>query len=71
MTPRHRAQPGRPWASSLTRAHLTGSPHYPLSALPRARAVYLIGRELEMTADVALHLRADDAELTRRLQAVH
>jgi len=30
-----------------------------------------IGPELEMTADVALHLQADDAELTRRLQTVH
>jgi hypothetical protein len=35
----------------------------------QARAVYLIGRELEMTADVALHLKADDAELMRRLLA--
>ena len=40
-------------------------------ALPRACAVDLIGPELEMTADVALHLQADDAELTRRLQTVH
>ena len=30
-----------------------------------------IGPELEMTADVALHLQADDTELTRRLQTVH
>ena len=35
----------------------------------RARAVYLIGRELEMTADVALHLQADDGELMCRLLA--
>src|SRR6476620_5201393 len=44
-----------------------------LAGIPRnmhqARAVYLIGRELEMTADVALHLQADDGELTRRLLA--
>src|ERR1700730_2105726 len=44
-----------------------------LDGIPRnmqqARAVYLIGRELGMTADVALHLQADDAELTRRLLA--
>ena len=44
-----------------------------LDGIPRnmhqARAVYLIGRELEMTADVALHLKADDAELMRRLLA--
>jgi len=44
-----------------------------LDGIPRnmhqARAVYLIGRELGMTADVALHLQADDAELMRRLLA--
>src|SRR6202162_2635967 len=44
-----------------------------LDGIPRtmqqARAVYLMGRELGMTADVALHLQADDAELTRRLLA--
>jgi adenylate kinase len=37
--------------------------------MQQARATYLIGRELGMTADVALHLQADDAELTRRLLA--
>jgi adenylate kinase len=46
---------------------------YVLDGIPRnieqARALYRIGRELEMTADVALHLKADDAELTRRLLA--
>ena len=31
--------------------------------MQQARATYLIGRELEMTADVALHLPAGDAEL--------
>jgi adenylate kinase len=44
-----------------------------LDGIPRnmqqARAVYLIARELGMTADVALHLQADDAELMRRLLA--
>jgi adenylate kinase len=44
-----------------------------LDGIPRnmrqARAVYQIGRELGMTADVALHLRASDAELIRRLLA--
>jgi adenylate kinase len=35
----------------------------------QARAVYLIGRELGMTADVALHLQAGDGELMRRLLA--
>src|SRR6266568_4812979 len=44
-----------------------------LDGIPRnmqqARAVYLIGRELGMTADVALHLQAGDKELMRRLLA--
>ena len=44
-----------------------------LDGIPRtmaqARAAYLIGRDLGMAADVALHLQADDAELTRRLLA--
>src|SRR5258708_20527892 len=44
-----------------------------LDGIPRnlrqARAAYLIGRELGMTADVALHLDAGDAEVTRRLLA--
>jgi len=46
---------------------------YVLDGIPRtmaqARAAYDIARELGMTADVALHLQADDAELTRRLLA--
>ena len=46
---------------------------YVLDGIPRnmeqARAAYELGRELGMTADVALHLQADDAELTRRLLA--
>jgi len=46
---------------------------YVLDGIPRnieqARAAYKIGLELGMTADVALHLEADDAELTRRLLA--
>jgi adenylate kinase len=44
-----------------------------LDGIPRtmaqARAAYLIGRDLGMTADVALHLQAGDAELSRRLLA--
>ena len=44
-----------------------------LDGIPRnieqARAAYEIGLELGMTADVALHLDADDAEVTRRLLA--
>src|SRR5215469_16869421 len=46
---------------------------YVLDGIPRnmeqARAAYEIGRELGMTADVALHLQVDDAEVTRRLLA--
>jgi adenylate kinase len=46
---------------------------YVLDGIPRnmyqARAAYRIGTELEMTADVALHLQADDGELMRRLLA--
>src|SRR6266852_8588752 len=46
---------------------------YLLDGIPRnmtqARATYQIARELGMTADVALHLQADDAELMRRLIA--
>jgi len=44
-----------------------------LDGIPRnmqqARAAYLMGRELGMTADVALHLQASDVELMRRLLA--
>jgi len=44
-----------------------------LDGIPRnmqqARAAYEMGRELDMTADVALHLQADDGELVRRLLA--
>jgi len=46
---------------------------YVIDGIPRnmeqARAAYQIALELGMTADVALHLQADDAELTRRLLA--
>jgi adenylate kinase len=46
---------------------------YVLDGVPRtmdqARATYQIGLELGMTSDVALHLKADDDELVRRLLA--
>jgi adenylate kinase len=46
---------------------------YVLDGMPRtmtqARALYEIARELEMTANVALHLKAGDEELMRRLLA--
>jgi adenylate kinase len=46
---------------------------YVLDGMPRnmaqARALYEVGLGLEMTANVALHLKADDEELTRRLLA--
>jgi adenylate kinase len=46
---------------------------YVLDGVPRnmeqARALYAVGRDLDMTANVALHLKADDEELVRRLLA--
>jgi adenylate kinase len=46
---------------------------YVLDGIPRnieqARATYRIAHELEMTANVALHLQADDGELVSRLLA--
>ena len=46
---------------------------YVLDGMPRnmtqARALYDISRSMGMTANVALHLKADDEELTRRLLA--
>jgi adenylate kinase len=57
---------------AITAAKAAGG-GYVLDGIPRnmaqARAAYDIARELGMTADVALHLQADDAELTRRLLA--
>jgi adenylate kinase len=50
-----------------------GGRGYVLDGVPRnmaqARATYQIGLRLGMTADVALHLKADDRELVRRLLA--
>jgi adenylate kinase len=37
--------------------------------MPQAKALYEVARKLGMTADVALHLKADDDELVRRLLA--
>jgi adenylate kinase len=46
---------------------------YVLDGMPRnmaqARALYQVGLSLDMTANVALHLQADDDELIRRLLA--
>ena len=46
---------------------------YVLDGLPRtieqAHATYRMAKELGVTADVALHLEVDDAEVTRRLLA--
>ncbi len=46
---------------------------YVLDGMPRtmaqARALYEVARGLDMTANVALHLKADDEELIRRLLA--
>ena len=57
---------------ALAAAMATGG-GYVLDGIPRnmqqARAAYLMARDLGMTADVALHLDAGDAEVTRRLLA--
>ena len=37
--------------------------------MQQARALYEIAVELDMTADVALHLKVEDGELVRRLLA--
>jgi adenylate kinase len=37
--------------------------------MPQARALYQVGQRLNMTANVALHLKVDDDELIRRLLA--
>ncbi|GAB1640559.1 adenylate kinase [Krasilnikovia sp. MM14-A1259] len=37
--------------------------------MPQARSIYQVARTLDMTADVVLHLVADDDELVRRLLA--
>jgi adenylate kinase len=57
---------------ALIEAKETGG-GYVIDGVPRnmaqARALYEIGRALEVTANVALHLKADDDELIRRLLA--
>jgi adenylate kinase len=59
------------WAAFVAAKAAGGG--YVLDGIPRnieqARATYRIALELEMTADVALHLQADDGELVRRLLA--
>lgn len=58
--------------AAFTEAKAAGG-GYVLDGMPRnmaqARALYEIGRNLQMTANVALHLQADDEELIRRLLA--
>jgi adenylate kinase len=55
------------------RAAQAQSNGYVLDGMPRniaqARSLYQVAKSLEMTANVALHLKADDEELTRRLLA--
>jgi adenylate kinase len=55
------------------RAAQAQSKGYVLDGMPRniaqARSLYQVAKSLEMTANVALHLKADDEELTRRLLA--
>ncbi|HEU0103121.1 MAG TPA: adenylate kinase [Mycobacteriales bacterium] len=56
-----------------TALEATGAGGYVLDGVPRtmaqARALYEIGVELDLVADVALHLQVTDAELIRRLLA--
>ena len=56
---------GRSWSAAAGGFVLDGIPRN----MHQARAAYLIGRELGMTADVALRLQVDDRELMRRLLA--
>jgi adenylate kinase len=41
----------------------------PIAQTGKPKAAYRIGRDLGMTADMALHLQASDGELMRRLLA--
>jgi len=71
---RTRARPGRPGHGAGGDGRREGGrrrvcPRRIPRNMPQARATYLIGLELGMTADVALHLQAGDAELMRRLLA--
>ena len=56
---------GRSWSAAAGGVVLDGIPRN----MHQGRAAYLIGRELGMTADVALRLQVDDRELMRRLLA--
>jgi len=59
-------------AEAFAAAKATGG-GYVLDGIPRtmpqARATYEIARKLDMSANVALHLKAEDDELMRRLLA--
>jgi len=59
------ARCGRSWSAAGGGFVLDGFPRN----RHQARAAYLIGREVGMTADVALHLQVEDRELMRRLLA--
>ena len=58
---------------ALQEASQTETRGYVLDGIPRtiqqARDLYLVAREFDMTADVALHLRVSEAEIVRRLLA--
>ena len=59
--------------AAFVQARVDGITGYVLDGMPRtmeqAHAAYRIGKELDMTADVALHLDISDALVTRRLLA--
>lgn len=58
---------------AMREASRTESRGYVLDGIPRtisqARELYIIARDLDMTANVALHLKVSDAEIVRRLLA--
>ena len=60
-------------STAVREARESGGGGYVLDGMPRtmeqARALYKLATELDMTADAALHLVADEQELTRRLLA--
>lgn len=58
--------------TAFVQARVKGMTGYVLDGMPRtmyqAQAAYRMGKELDMTADVVIHLEVSDAEVTRRLR---
>jgi adenylate kinase len=59
--------------AAFVEARIKGMTGYVLDGMPRtmpqAQAAYRMGKDLDMAADVAIHLQVSDAEVTRRLRA--